>query len=142
MKQNPQFPRTMVGGRSLSRMIIGTNWFLGYSHTSPAADELIKARYRTPESFLDVLEAYLSYGVDTVMAPISANPHLMDALLLAEQRFEKKFIWVDTPILCVDDTAEGRAQAQAPVLQSLQSGKRKSPPPRRPGRRKGAASIF
>ena len=26
------FPRTMVGGISTSRMIIGTNWFLGYTH--------------------------------------------------------------------------------------------------------------
>lgn len=122
-------------------MIIGTNWFLGYSHTSPAADVLIKARYRTPKSFLDVLEAYLSYGVDTVMAPISANPHLMDALLLAEQRFEKKFIWVDTPF-CAWTTPQRAVPRHRPPFYSLQSGKRKSPPPRRPGRRKGAASIF
>ena len=35
------FPRTTVGGVSLSRMIIGTNWMLGWSHTSGAADTLI-----------------------------------------------------------------------------------------------------
>ena len=33
-----QFPRTQVEGVSLSRMLIGTNWLLGWSHTSPSAD--------------------------------------------------------------------------------------------------------
>jgi hypothetical protein len=40
------FPRTLVGGVSLSRLIIGTNWFLGYSHTSLAKDKFIKS-YQT-----------------------------------------------------------------------------------------------
>ncbi len=38
-----EFPRTTVGGVSLPRMIIGDNWFLGYSHTSLAKDKFIKA---------------------------------------------------------------------------------------------------
>ncbi len=29
------FPRTEVGGLSVSRMIVGTNWFLGYTHSTP-----------------------------------------------------------------------------------------------------------
>ncbi len=37
-----EFPRTKVGGVSLSRMIIGTNWFLGWSHTTAAKDQYIK----------------------------------------------------------------------------------------------------
>ena len=36
------FPRTMVGGVSLPRLICGTNWMLGFSHTTKAKDELIK----------------------------------------------------------------------------------------------------
>ena len=36
------FPRTTVGGVSLPRLIIGSNWFLGYSHTSQAKDKFIK----------------------------------------------------------------------------------------------------
>ena len=27
-----EFPRTVVGGVSMPRMIIGTDWILGYSH--------------------------------------------------------------------------------------------------------------
>jgi hypothetical protein len=37
-----EFPRTTVGGVSLPRLIAGTNWFLGYSHTSLAKDRFIK----------------------------------------------------------------------------------------------------
>ena len=36
------FPRTTVGGISLPRMIIGTNWMLGWSHTGAAADAAIQ----------------------------------------------------------------------------------------------------
>ena len=63
-----QFPRTTVGGVSLSRMLMGSNWLLGYSHTSVSADEMIKRRYDSAEKFKPVLETYLKYGVDTLMA--------------------------------------------------------------------------
>ena len=46
-----QFPRTEVGGVSLPRMLAGTNWILGYSHTGPAADNMILARHSRPESW-------------------------------------------------------------------------------------------
>jgi hypothetical protein len=36
-----QFPRTSVGGVSMPRMVIGTNWLLGFSHTSAAKDKFI-----------------------------------------------------------------------------------------------------
>lgn len=36
------FPRTTVGGLSVSRFIIGTNWMAGWSHTGKAADCMIK----------------------------------------------------------------------------------------------------
>ena len=37
-----EFPRTTVGDVSLPRLLIGTNWFLGYSHTSLAKDNFIR----------------------------------------------------------------------------------------------------
>lgn len=45
-----QFPRTTVGGVSVSRMIMGINWLLGWSHTSVSADEMIKRRYYAASS--------------------------------------------------------------------------------------------
>jgi hypothetical protein len=35
------FPRTLVEDVSLPRLIIGTNWFLGFSHVSKAKDKFI-----------------------------------------------------------------------------------------------------
>ncbi len=120
--QIPQFPRTEVGGLSLSRMIIGTNWMLGFSHTSSAADALIRERYQTPEDFQDILDAYLMYGIDTVMAPISSNPKLIEALNLCEDRHGRKLIRIDTPNLFMDNTDEARRQSEEVVRKSRACG--------------------
>ena len=64
------FPRTEVAGVSLSRMIIGTNWMLGWSHRSPAQDHQIKRKFSEGEKALPMLETFLRYGVDTIMGPL------------------------------------------------------------------------
>jgi len=38
----PGFPMTTVGGVAVSRVIIGTNSFLGYSHMSQARDRWLR----------------------------------------------------------------------------------------------------
>ena len=55
------FPRTQVGGVSVSRMIIGTNWFLGWSHASPAKDAFIKESIANRKVIADILDANVSY---------------------------------------------------------------------------------
>ena len=45
------FPRTTVENISLPRMLMGTNWMLGWSHTSVSADHMIQNRYQAPSSF-------------------------------------------------------------------------------------------
>ena len=62
----PRFPRTEVGGVSLPRMLAGTNWMLGYSHTGPAADEMIKSRHADPQNVSAVLDAYMEYNIDAM----------------------------------------------------------------------------
>ena len=47
-----KFPRVEVGGISLPRIIIGTNWFLGYSHTSAAKSRFIR-EYQNRDNRLD-----------------------------------------------------------------------------------------
>lgn len=49
-----QFSRTDVAGISLPRMLIGTNWVLVYSHTSPAADEMIRHRHGDPSNIANL----------------------------------------------------------------------------------------
>jgi hypothetical protein len=88
------FPRTTVGGVSLPRLLIGTNWFLGYSHTSRAQDNWIK-ELQTRERITDVICAFLEYGIDAVMAPRSQ--HLEDAIQAAEDRTGHGVIRILTP---------------------------------------------
>ena len=89
-----EFPRTKVGGVSLSRLIIGTNWFLGYSHTSLAKDTFIKS-YQTRANIANIIALFLRHGVDVVMGmPV---PLLHDAIRDAEDRVGRKVTRVLTP---------------------------------------------
>jgi len=89
-----EFPRTTVGGVSLPRLIIGTNWILGYSHTSLAKDKFVKA-LQTRERIADILVAFLERGVDALMAPLSQ--HLEDAIQMAEDHTGRPMIRILTP---------------------------------------------
>ena len=91
-----KFPRTIVGGVSLSRMIIGTNWFLGWSHTTRAKDDFIKENIADRKKIADIMEVYLRAGVDTIMGQI-AHPELADGIKEAEDRTGVKVIVVSTP---------------------------------------------
>ncbi|MCI9552428.1 MAG: hypothetical protein HFE94_02700 [Acutalibacter sp.] len=117
-----QFPRTTVDGVSLSRMIIGTNWILGYSHTSVSADQMIARRYATAEAIQPVLEAYLRHGVDTIMGPFERSPELCRAIKETEQKMGREIIMVDTPFLNVDNTPEGRKESERVVKESAVRG--------------------
>jgi hypothetical protein len=88
------FPRTTVGGMSLPRLIAGSNWFLGYSHTSLAKDNFIKD-LQTRERIADVLEVFLKNGVDAVMGPVV--PQLQEAVCEAEQRTGQPMTRILTP---------------------------------------------
>jgi hypothetical protein len=90
----PSFPRTTVDSVSLPRLIVGTNWFLGYSHTSPAKDRFIK-EHQTRERIAAVLVAFLERGIDAVMAPPSEL--LEDAIRQAEDRAGQGMIRILTP---------------------------------------------
>lgn len=117
-----QFPRTEIDGVSLSRMIIGTNWLLGWSHTSRSADEMIRRRYDSAEKFKPVLETYLAHGVDTIMAPFEASPELVRAIKETEQKCGREMIMVDTPWVNVSDTPEGRREAEKTIKEAARRG--------------------
>jgi len=116
------FPRTVVGGISVSRMIVGTNWILGYSHTSTAANCLIKQKNNTAEAVFQMLKVFMDAGVDTMMGPFAGNALLMDAIRMAEDKLGKSMIIVDTPILNVDDTSAARKEAEAVIAASKKLG--------------------
>jgi hypothetical protein len=88
------FPRTNVGGISLSRLIVGTNWFLGYSHYSKAKDKFI-TNTQTKENIIKILEVFMESGVDTVMGPL--NQLLTDSIKEVQQRTGKEIKLILTP---------------------------------------------
>lgn len=90
-----EFPRTMVGGVSLPRLVVGSNWFLGYSHTSLAKDKFIKD-FQTRERIAKILAVFLANGVDAVMGPPSEL--LEEAILDAEDQTGREMIRILTPI--------------------------------------------
>lgn len=116
------FPRTIVGGVSMPRMIMGTNWLLGWSHTGAAADAGIKEKYQKPEDFFPVFKAYLDRGVDALMGPISNNELGLSAIKYAEDKLGKKIILIDTPSFNVDDTPEARREAKRAIKKSREAG--------------------
>ena len=121
-QQNDLFPRTTVGGVSVSRMIIGTNWMLGWSHRSPAADKMIKDHHSSPKNVADLLGVFLDEGVDTIMGLFEDKPAMMRGIHLAEERANRKLIMIDTPIINVDDNAKARKEAEARIKLSKKLG--------------------
>jgi len=91
-----QFPRTNVGGVSVSRLIIGTNWFLGFGHSTPSQDSLIKENVRQRKAMADILEVYFRRGVDSILGGITTDP-LADAIKEAQDRTGVKGVIISTP---------------------------------------------
>ncbi len=90
------FPRTTVGGVSVSRMIVGTNWFLGYTHNTAAKTTFIQRTFTSREKIADVLEVFLRAGVDTVMYPHSQSI-MPEAIREAEDRTGLGAVIISTP---------------------------------------------
>jgi hypothetical protein len=89
----------MVGNVSLPRLIAGTNWFLGYSHTSLAKDRFIH-EHQTRERITAVLKVFVEAGVDAVMGPLA--PHLEEAIAETEQQTGRPLIRIYTPAFNLD----------------------------------------
>jgi hypothetical protein len=89
------FPRTMVGGISMPRLICGSNWLLGFSHTSRAKDRFIKEYFDTPKKVADVIEVFARAGCNAFMSMTS--DFTAEALRDVEQRTGVEMLWVSTP---------------------------------------------
>ncbi|MFB3894005.1 MAG: hypothetical protein ACE15C_18510 [Phycisphaerae bacterium] len=113
MAKAPAFPRTRIENLSVSRMIIGTNWMLGYSHQTVARNDLIK-RMHTAKSMADILEVFLKAGVDTMMGPFflrngGNQVQMVDAVKDAQYRTGKKITIIATPGFFLEGTAKADA---------------------------------
>ena len=116
------FPRTEVAGVSLSRMIIGTNWMLGWSHRGPASDHQILNKFSNGEKAYPLLKTFLDRGVDTMMGPLQQEKVMQEAVKYAQEKSGKKLILIDTPIINVDDNEAARREARATIRRSKDCG--------------------
>ncbi|MCX7003042.1 MAG: hypothetical protein NTV22_07185 [bacterium] len=103
------FPRTTIETLSVSRLIIGCNWFLGYSHTSAAKDQLIKDTMSATR-IADVLVTFMQAGIDTIYG-VRPEPVIMQAVEEAQQRTGRALITIAIPTLPLGDDAAARAEA-------------------------------
>lgn len=94
------FPRTSIGGLSIPRMVIGCNWFLGYSHNTLAKDHYIRDHIANRKSIADIVEVFLKYGIDAILA-MADIPALVEGFKEAEDRTGKRLIRISTPALPV-----------------------------------------
>ncbi len=89
------FPRTTVGGISMPRLICGSNWMLGYSHTSSAKDRLIKEMFDTPKKVADVVEVFARAGCNAFMS--THDEFVEEAMKEVEQRTGVEMLRIATP---------------------------------------------
>ncbi len=113
------FPRTTVGGLSLSRLIIGTNLFLGYSHYSHAKDLFIKNN-QTRYTIADILVTFLDAGIDTIMGPLL--PLLIDSIQEAQQRTGKEMILILTPWFNILPGGQSESEPEKIISQCREAG--------------------
>jgi len=82
-------------------MIIGTNWFLGYTHCTPGKTRAVERIVTNAKSIADIIEVFLKNGVDTIMCPHTTTC-MYEAIQEAEQRVGKKLIIIETPSFPTD----------------------------------------
>lgn len=117
-----QFPRTEVAGVSLPRLLIGTNWLVGYSHTGHAADMDIRTTNDSADAVYPVFKTFTNHGINAIMGCTSRDQILTDSIKHFQDRTGIKLIQIDTPTMNMDDTKEGRAEAEAVIKRSAECG--------------------
>ena len=88
-----QFPRTQLDGISVSRLVAGSNWFLGYAHQTKARTNWI-VENQNAKKVGKILEVFLRSGVNIAMG---TNPMLSEGVKIAQQRTGAKMHLIGTP---------------------------------------------
>ncbi len=114
------FPRTDIEGLSVSRLIIGTNWFFGWSHTSAAKNKQIKATMTT-DRIAEVIEVFVRAGVDTLIGSLQ-HPGMKEAVSEAESRAGKAITVISTPSLNVGGRPEDLDEARHTIEREAELG--------------------
>lgn len=100
------FPRTRIGQFEVSRLVIGSNWFLGFSHQSKAKDDFIKDR-QDRRRIAEIVTVFAKAGVNITLGSRPDAPHFNQAIADAEQATGVRIIRIGTPHLELADTPDG-----------------------------------
>ena len=106
-----QLPTTVIEGHEVARFVIGTNWFLGYSHQTAARDKWLR-RYQTVDNIVAVLKVCSAGGMNALVAV--GDPRMTEAKLRHEEETGQHLTWFITPggattddlLRNIDDSAE------------------------------------
>jgi len=90
--------------------MIGTNWFLGFSHTSQAKDRIINETM-TAKPIADILAVFMAAGVDTLYG-MRPGPKLVQAVEMAEQRVGRECITLAIPSWPLGDATSEKDAAR------------------------------
>ena len=88
------FPMTKIRDLSVSRLMVGSNMFFGFSHFSDARSEWLKKHF-TNERIAEVLAACMEEGLNTVVS--GPQPRLYEAIQMAKKATKREMNWVVTP---------------------------------------------
>lgn len=116
------FPKTDVAGVALPRLIIGTNWILGWSHRSASTDQQIMQRFQNEKAVFPILDAFGQHEINAVMGPLGHGALLRDSISYYSDTTGKQITIIDTPIINVDDTKNAREEAKNVIQASRKNG--------------------
>jgi len=86
----------MVEDVSLPRMLIGTNWFLGYCHSTSGKSRFMERVVTNRSSVADIIQVFLEAGIDAIMCPHTKTV-VPDAIAEAQDRTGVECIVISTP---------------------------------------------
>jgi len=89
-----RFPTTFIEDLEISRLIVGTNWFLGFSHYSAAKSRLIK-EYMTLDRIVEVMCVFARQGINAVMS--IQGPTMKEAIRRVKEKTGVEMHWICTP---------------------------------------------
>ena len=88
------FPTTFIEDLEISRLIVGSNWFFGYSHYSRAKDQWIKS-HMTTERVAEIMCVFAREGINAVMS--KQNQPMKEAIGIVKQETGVEMHWICTP---------------------------------------------
>ena len=86
-------PQVCFGQYQISRLICGSNPFLGYSYRSPAHDAWQRRTF-TPDRVAEVLAVCLEHGINAVTGNWDDNATVGQALEVCEHKVGKRPSWI------------------------------------------------